>query len=139
MTTKKLTKESGDVALKGIKADIEVLDTDGISVTARITLTDSNGRELVVQRGEYRGVEVLVTPPPKRVSRYNLQGDLEGGVQVNETLAEEVDAQERRREIIQGHPDAVLLIHELEVEVDADGNETVIRRKHPGHGRDISA
>jgi len=81
-----LAKQNADVALEGIKVDIEWHDRSAKAVT----LTDANGRIVRISKGEsYGGLDILIPAPPVKVDRWRVSGQIPG---INE--AEKVNVTE---------------------------------------------
>ena len=90
----KTVKTRADIALTGVEIEIERTDNYIVGVV----LADAKGNRLIVRKGEYGGIQVVVPAPPPMVKKYRITGELRG-LKYDETFDTREAAAERLRVI----------------------------------------
>jgi hypothetical protein len=102
-------KNDTDVALKGIKTEIEWHDKSAKAVT----LTDVDGRVVRIAKGEYSQLDILIPAPPTFVDTWRVAGRIPG---IQDAVLEYFEFESDARDRVRKLDEALRVEHELKVE-----------------------
>lgn len=113
----KSTKKAADIALEGIKVELDVVDG---SVKA-VVLTDAKGSFVRIAHRDYSSMCVEVPAPPEIEKKFKLSGSVLG-LPVEKMFDQKYEAEEERNRLesdVRGEDNVALKIEQVDVPVAA--------------------